>query len=492
MNAGRRRCSTLCFALLLLAGVALRSLPAEARPYGGKPMPPLMLHPDNPHYFLFRGKPTILLTSGEHYGAVVNLDFDYIPYLEELHARHLNLTRLWVGPYIEDPTAFNISRNTLAPLPNRFLCPWARSQTPGFANGGNKFDLTRWDDAYFHRLKGFLAQASLRGIVVEVNLFCPYYEDKMWALSPLKSSNNINGIGEVARTDVLALKNEALTAVQDALVRKIAQELHGYDNLYYEICNEPYFGGVTLEWQRHIIQTLTEAELAFPDRHLISLNIANGSAEIKDPPPAVSIFNFHYASPPDAVRVNYGLNRVIGCNETGFKGQADATYREQAWEFLLAGGGLFNHLDYSFAPDFEKGDYAYPPAQPGGGSAAFRRQMQILQDFLASFDFLHARPDTTFITGGVPMGASIHALSVPGKAYALYLHGGTPDEQRLAEEETVVLLRLHLPVGRYRVEWRSTRTGEVDKRHEITSNGGSQSLAVPPYTEDIAMKITRQ
>ena len=34
---------------------------------------PLSLHPDNPHYFLFRGKPTILVTSGEHYGAVLNL-----------------------------------------------------------------------------------------------------------------------------------------------------------------------------------------------------------------------------------------------------------------------------------------------------------------------------------------------------------------------------------------------------------------------------------
>ena len=29
---------------------------------------PLALHPENPHYFLFRGKPTVLVTSGEHYG----------------------------------------------------------------------------------------------------------------------------------------------------------------------------------------------------------------------------------------------------------------------------------------------------------------------------------------------------------------------------------------------------------------------------------------
>ena len=37
---------------------------------------PLALHPDNPHYFLYRGKPAVLVTSGEHYGAVLNRDFD--------------------------------------------------------------------------------------------------------------------------------------------------------------------------------------------------------------------------------------------------------------------------------------------------------------------------------------------------------------------------------------------------------------------------------
>ena len=62
---------------------------------------PLALHPENPHYFLFRGKPAILITSGEHYGAVLNLDFDYLRYLEALHADGLNLTRIFAGAYVE-------------------------------------------------------------------------------------------------------------------------------------------------------------------------------------------------------------------------------------------------------------------------------------------------------------------------------------------------------------------------------------------------------
>ena len=50
------------FALAALA-VLLLAAPSGAQ------REPFRLHPDNPHYFLFRGEPTILLTSAEHYGA---------------------------------------------------------------------------------------------------------------------------------------------------------------------------------------------------------------------------------------------------------------------------------------------------------------------------------------------------------------------------------------------------------------------------------------
>src|SRR5678816_2614691 len=106
---------------------------------------PIALHPDNPHYFLWRGKPAVLITSGEHYGAVLNLDFDYATYLKELESKKLNNTRTFTGAYVEPMGAFNIASNTLAPLHGRFICPWARSEQPGYPNGGNKFDLTRWD-----------------------------------------------------------------------------------------------------------------------------------------------------------------------------------------------------------------------------------------------------------------------------------------------------------------------------------------------------------
>ena len=97
--------------------------------------PPLALHPDNPHYFLFRGKPAVLMTSGEHYGAVLNGGFDYRTYLDELHACGFNVTRTFSGTYFEISSSFGIVDNTLAPEPRAYVGPWMRSDRPGAGDG---------------------------------------------------------------------------------------------------------------------------------------------------------------------------------------------------------------------------------------------------------------------------------------------------------------------------------------------------------------------
>src|SRR5258705_11885200 len=91
---------------------------------------PISLHSENSHYFSFHGKSTVLITSGEHYGAVLNLDFDFTRYLDTLRKDGLNLTRTFSGAYCEPSGAFNIANNTLAPARDRFLATWARSDTP--------------------------------------------------------------------------------------------------------------------------------------------------------------------------------------------------------------------------------------------------------------------------------------------------------------------------------------------------------------------------
>ncbi|MGI6273233.1 MAG: hypothetical protein ACOYLD_12855 [Anaerohalosphaeraceae bacterium] len=453
----------------LVAGLAAAAAPQK----------PIALHPENGHYLVWHGKPTILITSGEHYGGVLNRDFDYVKYFDTLAGLGFNLTRTFSGAYCEPVGAFNIENNTLAPLPGRLICPWARSEALGYRNGGNKFDLTRWDPAYFARLRDFVAQAQKRGIAVELVLFCPFYEEDMWALSPMNAANNVNGIGTMVRTEVYTLEHPELLAIQDAMVEKIVTELKDFDNLYYEICNEPYFGGVTLEWQAHIAATIARTEAPLGVKHLIAQNIANKNKKIGRPDPNVSIFNFHYAKPPVAVTENYGLNKVIADDETGFSGSAPKPYRLEAWDFMIAGGGIFSNLDYSFSVGHEDGSGKVNA--PGTGGPEIHRQLGILKRFMEGFDFIRMAPNDSIIKGGVPEKATARALVQEGRQYAIYINGGSRAE-----------LNVELPAGRYFAEWVNTKTGKVDARQQIDHSGGVTLLSSPQYTDDIALRIMRQ
>ncbi|HWR54293.1 MAG TPA: DUF6298 domain-containing protein [Bryobacteraceae bacterium] len=453
---------------------------------------PFRLHPANPHYFEYKGKPTVLITSGEHYGAVLNLDFNYPRYLETLKKDGLNHTRTFVGNYREVPGSFNIERNSLAPAPARFSSPWPRSGEPGGMDGLNKFDLSKWNDAHFKRLKDFVRQAAKRGIIVEINLFCPFYEEVLWQWSPMNARNNVNGIGQVKREEVYTLKDEGLTRLQDGLVRKIVSELRPFDNLYYEIANEPYFGGITLEWQAHIARVIREAD---GERHLISQNIANGSKKVEKPDPLVSIFNFHYSRPPESVAMNYSLGKALGNNETGFDGTADATYRIQGWDFIIAGGALYNNLDYSFVAGQEDGTFQYPEKQPGGGTPALRKQLGGLKRFVDSFDLVKMSPAPGVILE-IPEGASARALAETGRQYAIYIHHGRivkdkKPQYQVGDEIRETQISLDLPAGEYKALWVDTKTGAVAANDRFTHGGGKREFASPRYREDIALKISR-
>ena len=101
-------------AAILITFLTTTYLPAA------QPTNPISLHPVNPHYFLWRNEPTILITSGEHYGALLNLDYDYISYFDEFQAMGLNHSRTFSGTYREIPSSFGITDNPLAPKPHRY------------------------------------------------------------------------------------------------------------------------------------------------------------------------------------------------------------------------------------------------------------------------------------------------------------------------------------------------------------------------------------
>ena len=195
----------------------------------------IQLYKENPHYFQYKEKPILLITSGEHYGAVINLDFDYVKYLNTLQSEGLNLTRLFTGIYVEEPNGFGIQNNTLTPKTGKMLIPYMRGFEEGYPLGGNKFDLMVWDGTYFNRLRNFITEAQKRDIIVEVVLFSSCYG--AYNLHPYNSVNNINSTTPIEAKDLHTLNNGNVLQFQEKFVRKFVKELNPFDNVYFEIQN---------------------------------------------------------------------------------------------------------------------------------------------------------------------------------------------------------------------------------------------------------------
>ena len=448
----------------------------------------LRLHPENSHYFVFRGRPTILVGSGV-YGAVIHRDFDYVVYLNELSRLGLNQTRLFTGSYVARTSAGGAGyADSLVPR-DRLVAPWARSDVPGYALGGNKFDLDRWDPEYCRRLRSFVAAAARRRVVVEVVLFSANYSEANWTASPMQVDNNVNGVGSVAANETYRLDGEpALLAAQERLVEKIVRALNRFDNVYYEPLNEPHFAacpdGVAScaapgDWEESIIGLIGRTERALPGRHLVARGVGNVGFPIGDIPPAVSILDFHYAR-PQAVRSNYNAGRAIADDETGLRGTSDRAYRSEAWEFMLAGGAVFSNLDWTFTADREDGTHPLPEDfHFGGGGVALRIQLAFMKRFLESFDLVHLRPFRSVVRRGIPTGATIHALGREGREYAVYVSGG----------EGVARLTLGLPAGTYRLTWHDPKTGRVTRRARLEHAGGEAPVVSPLYSDDVVLAI---
>jgi hypothetical protein len=467
---------------------------------------PIRLDDRNPHYFRYQGKTTVLITSGEHYGAVINEDFDYAKYLETLQRDGLNYTRLFGGSYIEVPgKSFGIRRNTLAPAPGRLLLPWARSQEPGYAGGGNRFDLERWDEAYFARLRGFLRTAQERGIIVELTLFSSQYGEAQWALSAFKTENNVNRTSAIDWKRINTLDNGNLLAQQERYARNLVREANSFPNVIFEIQNEPWSDhGVladvinpylprpgrdqypnsvdvadadSLAWQRRVASWISGEEAELANKHLIAQNYCNFRFPVESVIPGVSVVNFHYAY-PEAVTLNYGLGKALAYDETGFLGQADEAYRRQAWNFLLAGGSSFDGLDYSFTAGGEDGKESGANG-PGGGSPELRKQLGILRRFLDELPLVEMTPDAQTLVHGA--GVQVRLLSKRGSVYAAYLDGKGPAR-----------ITLELPAGAYRGEWIDTTSGATTRIAEFRSEGSPITLEAPGFVGAIAMRLRRR
>lgn len=470
----------------------------------GEKHSPISVYPGNPHYFLYKDKPEMLITSAEHYGAVVNRKFDYNKYFDWLASYGLNYTRIYPG-YLTEPPDKWIKGNTLGLKSDEVIMPWKRSNEPGYAMGGNKFDLDHWDKDFFDRLKDFIGSAAKRDIIVEICFFNAQYDD-CWPLCPLYYRNNIQQVGNCNFNTAQTLNDTALLMRESDYVARIVREVNNFDNVILEICDEPVINGTPLseagQWLDHMIGIVINTEKKLPNKHLVAQQVEgplNGPCDFStDPRVSVITCQYDYRAYGEqlgglkGIDLKYDIDKPIELNETyyyprWYKGDSIGDSRVEAWEFIAGGGSAFNHLNGQ-----------YTVGNPSGNTPDNQQvcnTLKVLKDFMHSFDFTRMKPDTQFVAGGIPDSSFCRGMSWKGNQYALYIHHSRCTSDSAAY--TVIPgryrhdLLLDLPDGNYTAEWIDPATGMVQTVELADAGNGLKKITTPVYSVDIALRIKK-
>ena len=238
-----------------------KAVPAtNATASSGPAAGPLVVSETNPRYFTVAAsdvahRRTVYLTGSHvnnnfHDGSGPGADCAEVPepndfrgYLEFLKERGHNFIRLWRWEQFRSQVAGGAFHFCMTPQ------PWPRTG-PGTAKDGKpKFDLSKFDPAYFDRLREYVISAGNEGIYVSVMLFEGFGLHLSLAPDnveghPFYAANNINDIGIASINDYQVLPLDArVQALQESYIRKVVDTVEDLPNVLYEVANESSGGG---------------------------------------------------------------------------------------------------------------------------------------------------------------------------------------------------------------------------------------------------------
>jgi hypothetical protein len=440
--------------------------------------------------------------------------FDFDGYLRFLAERGHNFIRLWRWEQFRSQAAGGNYHLNMTPQ------PWARTG-PGLAKDGKpRFDLERFDPAFFDRLRERVVKAGEGGIYVGVLLF------DGWALHlspppdnveghPFHALNNVNGISATSINDLQALPlDPRVQAFQEAYIRKVVDTLHDLPNVLWEVANESSGdGSVTkefasflgmaeppvwddsTEWQYWVIDVVKrhEAErgydahpigmtMQFPVRDQTRVNqpLLQSRAEWISPGYDDEIFSEGrhpmapgsppsrwYADPPPAD----GAKVIITDTDHYAPGQGDALW---AWKSFLRG----HHpilMDFGLIGGLEPGG----PATPETG----------LPPFELYEPARYAMGDTRRYAERMGLIGMEPRLDVASTRYALVNEG----VEYLVLEPTGdgASFTVELAAGRYSVEWFSVTARESSTTDGVTVEATASTPFTSPFSGPAVLCLTR-
>lgn len=437
------------------------------------PRGPLRRNPENPRYFSDDAGRPVYLTGSHTWANFLEVkrpggrDFPNDEWLAMLAQRGHNFMRLWTwvqpaaGPWTDDPVIFE-------PM------PYARTG-PGLARDGKpRFDLTRWNDEFFARLRRRVLAAGARGLYVSVMLFegwCLKWSvptSDAWGHHPFHRDNNVNGVdgdpnGD-GKADVYALESPRVRELQEAYVRKVIDAVGDLDHVLWEIANETENSERAFAWQEHMIRFVREVERGRPKQHPIGMTAEGGGQHN----PVLFASSADWISPGSGPGGEYRFNPPAADGTKVILADTDHLWGHGVtvpwvWKSFLRGLNPLFMDPWWPVPGRARVNYAADALNVRDRPIyeAARIALGQTRRFAERLDLNRALPRPAFASSG-------YCLANPGVEYLVYV----PDEDRVS-------VYLGIDAKDYDVEWFDTRTGAT--RADAPIRGGGNRQLISPF-----------
>ena len=287
-----------------------------------------------------------------------------------------------------------------------------------------KFDLTRFNQAYFDQLRSRVVEAAQRGIYVSVMLFEGFSTQKKmgrvnpWLGDPFQQANNINGInGDPNRNggseEFFSLAFPSLLALQETFARKVVDTLNDLDNVLYEVSGNGLAG--SLSWQYHMIDYIKRYQKKQANQHPVGISdfyagatadVFNSSADwivIQEtnlnPPPATSKKVLIMEGTPVCLRwpSSFHVTHITYSNYCPI-----VSFQVKALVFRtivpssngvtpLSSSTTSSTLSTTKSSSNQQSQVATPTITPNGGIYSGTVSSHLANNYARSFDLLHNR-----------------------------------------------------------------------------------------------------
>ena len=480
---------------IALVGAALTLL-AAAQPATSQITGPLTVS-GNPNYFKDADGSVLILNGSQTWntlqdwgsnGSLQETDFD--AFVKFLGAHGHNFTLLW---YTELPKFCSFPSTASSP-PDFVVSPhpWRRTGPGTATDGGLKFDLTKFDQSYFDRLRARTQALRNAGIYAGVYLFTGEWLNIFRCPSdgyPFTGANNINGIDDGYRDGpkgigaVTMTEPNAITRMQDAYVEKVIDTLNDLPNVLWIVSEEAPANSTW--WNDHQISHIRAYESKKPYQHPIGYGtlirspdttIYNSDADWVKPQARISpLTSCGSGRPACKVNVNDSDHSYFGMwNDTPQQN------RNYAWQNFMNGNQVMFMDPYVVYYPRQRRNLCGSPTNaicsaPDGRYKNFRDNLGYILRYSRKLNLANVTPHKSVSSTGYCL-----AQTPPvGAEYLVYAPSGgsfTIDLSAMSASRTLAL------------EWFNPSTGASIAGNPVPAGSSSRSFT-PPFSGDAVLYL---